>query len=227
MLRRNRQPSSTSSGSGAETMRALVYGDCALDDWPSGDTADQGEPWDSFVEARTALQQGNVDASRQVWLGITTMPDIESRHVLQAWHFLRLHGVEPPDDEARQVLGGVVEVPVAGKHDLLAAYADGSVRYLNHGGDVAAVEPSADLPKVSQLIGIYLAMADNIARVAGTWDQPSLPPVPPGHGRVMALTPGGLRFGQGPEEQLRAQQMPRDMLDAATLLLQQVVAAST
>ncbi len=208
-------------------MKALVYGDCALEDWPTGDNAGQGEPWDSFVEARTALRDGNVDEARQRWLDITTMPEVESRQVLQAWHFLRLHDVGPPADDALRVLGGVVEVPMAGKHDLLAAYADGSVRYLNHGGNVAVVEPSPDLPKVSQLVGIYLTMADNIARMAGPWDQPSLPPVPPGHCRVMALTPGGFRFGQGPEEQLRAQQVARDMLDAATLLLRQVVAAST
>jgi hypothetical protein len=36
------------------------------------------------------------------------MPDIESRHVLQAWHFLREFGVNPSDDVAPHVLGAVV-----------------------------------------------------------------------------------------------------------------------
>ncbi len=61
-------------------------------------------------------------------------PGLESRHYLQAWHFLRAAGIQPPEQWAQFVLGVVVEVGMPGGADLVAAYADGSARFYSHAG---------------------------------------------------------------------------------------------
>jgi len=61
----------------------------------------------------------------------------ESRVRLLASHWLRSAGHAVSSTE---VLGIVVEVPMQEGHDALAAYADGSVRYINHTGRVAVFE---------------------------------------------------------------------------------------
>lgn len=58
----------------------------------------------------------------------------------------------------------------------------------------------------------------------GTWDDPVIPPVGAGMARVMALTPGGPRFGAGRPDDLYADPMAGRFLTAAGALLQQIVA---
>lgn len=50
------------------------------------------------------------------------------------WSALRELGVEPEAKFALEILGAVVEVPMQGAYDTLAAYQDGSARYLNFSG---------------------------------------------------------------------------------------------
>ena len=59
------------------------------------------------------------------------------------------------------------------------------------------------------------------------WEQPSLPPLPAGHVRVMALTPGGPRFGQGPGPALTAGPLAATFPNAATALLQLLTGQAT
>jgi hypothetical protein len=65
----------------------------------------------------------------------------ESRVRLLAWHWLRVHGHKTASQE---LLGVVVEVPMQEGLDALAAYADGTVRYINHTGRVAVFEGSPE-----------------------------------------------------------------------------------
>jgi hypothetical protein len=58
----------------------------------------------------------------------------ESRVRLQAWSLARRTGVEPPPDDARRVRGIVVDVGFDAGIDTLAAYEDGTARYLNQAG---------------------------------------------------------------------------------------------
>ncbi len=61
----------------------------------------------------------------------------ESRVRLLAAQWLRANGHEPA---APEVLGVVIEVPLDGSMDTLAAYADGRVRYINQTGRTAVFE---------------------------------------------------------------------------------------
>lgn len=204
-------------------LRSLLFGLAPLEAWPSGDDA-SGEPWDGFVRARNHLDAGDQDLAVREWSRIAMVADMtdgESRHVLQAWQFLRSVGIVPDASIADQVLGVVVEVTVGDAHDVLAAYADGSVRYLNHAGGATILDevPGEVVPLVTAVLAAGQALGDQI----GPWDEPQLPDLPVGSMRLSMLTRGGPRFGQGPDDVLGGDPMAGPLLAAATELLVAVV----
>ncbi|HTW04200.1 MAG TPA: hypothetical protein VMF87_28140 [Streptosporangiaceae bacterium] len=71
-----------------------------------------------------------------------------------------------------------------GGHDLLAAYRDGTARYLNYTGKAVVWEDHSVAP-IQAAISDWLAKAQVITNVIGPWDQPALPPLPPGQARLM------------------------------------------
>lgn len=202
----------------ADSLRPSLFGDRSVDEWPPPETVADSEPWASFVRAREAQRSGDEHAAVQIWSGIAAQPTIESRHVLQAWHFLRAAGVSPAPESASYVLAAVAEISVQSGHDLLVAYRDGGIRYLNRNGKAAIVEGAADLA-CAEAARAWLAVADELASAVGVWHQPQLPPLSPGDSRIMMLTPGGPRFGQGPDSLLGSDAGAAAFLSAATNLL--------
>lgn len=119
----------------ADTVYPMLFGSLSPELWlPSSADGAASEPWLSFARAHQSLQAGDQAGATRSWQHVTSLEGIESRQVLQAWHFLRAVGVYPSPSEATDVLGAIAEVAVNGGHDVLAAYRDGSVRYLNHAG---------------------------------------------------------------------------------------------
>jgi hypothetical protein len=204
-------------------LRSTLFGLVPLDRWPVGDEP-SGEPWDAFVRARRHLADGDQDLAIREWASVETLGGfdaVESRHVLQAWQFLRAVGVQPDEAIAGQVLGVVVEVTVGDAHDLLATYADGSVRYLNHAGGATILD---EVPaQVAAKAAAVLAAGQALAAQIGPWTEPDLPHLPVGSMRLTMLTRGGPRFGQGPDEVLGTDPMAGPLLAAATELLVAVV----
>lgn len=200
----------------ADALRPGLWADRPVEAWPPGDEV-AGEPWTSFVAARRALAAGDTAAAIAAWQAITSQPDTEARNVLQAWHLLRLHGVAPAEELAGRVLGVVCEVAVGDQHDVLAGYADGSARYLNHAGGASVFDggPPEVVARVADLLVAGQAVADAI----GPWNEPGLPELPAGQTRFCMLTPGGFRFGQGPDDVLRDEVMAEPLYAAATALL--------
>ena len=206
-----------------EGLRSTLFGMVPLDAWPVGDDS-VGEPWDGFVRARQHLADGDQDLAIREWSQIAMAADLtggESRHVLQAWQFLRSVNVHPDASIAGLVLGVVVEVTVDQAHDVLAAYADGSVRYLNHAGGATILDDVP--PEVAEKAVAVLAAGQALADQIGPWEEPALPDLPVGSMRLTMLTRGGPRFGQGPEEVLGNDRLAAPVLAAATELLVAVV----
>lgn len=206
----------------AEIFRQFVYGDVRLDEWAAQTDGDPGEPWNSFERARQLAQGGQQQEAIRIWRRIAVTEGLESRQVLQAWHFLREVGDQPPADRAKLVLGAVAEMPAPGGHDLLAAYRDGSARYLNYSGK-AVVWEDRSVASIQSAISDWLAIAQVIVEVIGPWDQPARPPLPRGHARLMMLTPSGPHFGQGPVAALSGDRVARSFITAATSLMQLVI----
>lgn len=119
-------------------IRDVLFGDLPFSHWPPESSTD-AEPWLSFVRAKQQSELGNKAEEINVLQGILSKPDLESRHFLQAWHFLRELGVAPTD-EAKQVYGVVVEVALPKGLDIVAAYADHTARYFNFSGTAVVWE---------------------------------------------------------------------------------------
>jgi len=206
-------------------IRDTLYGDYPLTDWPGSNSAALNhEPWSIFVQARDVLNEGHKDEAIRLWQQITEMPNLESRHYVQAWHFLRQQGIQPPPEKARTVYGVVAEVPVKTGIDLLAAYQDGSARYYNYtGAGVIWEHPDSSL---EEPIKALLLVRQKVAEQIGPW-QGVRPPLPEGQTRITMLTPNGLYFGQGKFEQLNADPMGKYLIGAATNLMVKMTEKAT
>ena len=65
---------------------------------------------------------------------VTATVDIETRHHVQAWHYLRELGRKPPPAESKNVLGIIIETGTAEGTDVVGAYEDHTARYWGPGG---------------------------------------------------------------------------------------------
>src|SRR5512134_2613415 len=102
-------------------IRKVLFGDVPLSDWKSTDkNAGLIEPWSSFEAVRLAVARGDSGGAVNLLRRVVAMPELESRQYLQAWHFLREYGVQPPPDEAKRVRGVVLEVCLSDGFDTLA-----------------------------------------------------------------------------------------------------------
>jgi hypothetical protein len=202
--------------------RDVLFGDMTLEEWPPENGA-VAYPWSSFSAARDAWRVGDKHSAVTVWESIAHDPQLETRHHLQAWHFLRIAGVQPSPHEATQILGVIAEVAVGSGHDLLAAYSDGTARYLNHAGGVAVVD-DVTLENLAEAVKSWLGIGQRLAEMIGVWIEKTLPPLRAGDTRVLMLTPGGFRFGQGPDADLRMDAAAAAFLLAATRVLLVVTA---
>jgi hypothetical protein len=131
------------------TIRDTLFGDWSIDGW--GATEGSAEPWGSFAAARTAISASDAHSAAAALRRIIAMPGLESRHYLQAWHFLRQLGVQPPTDQAKNALGVVLEIALPQGLDLLAAYADGSARYYNYSVRVSQIAERISSGRTTQL----------------------------------------------------------------------------
>ena len=206
-----------------DNIRDTLFGDMPLEAWPSVSAAlTEQEPWCFFIHAREAIAAGRVADAIPIWRLITEMAGLESRHYLQAWHFLRAHGVKPSTVKAKVLLGVVVEVAMYGGLDLLAAYPEYTARYYNYSGSgVVWDRPNNTL---DSYINALLLGGEKVLQAIGPWEQQRPPAPPPGHLRINLLAPAGLHFGQGLFQAFAADAMAKPVVDAATTLMQQLVA---
>lgn len=202
-------------------IRDTLFGDMPISDWASDSDTD-AEPWSIFVQARKHLDRRDKDSAITLLKKVTEMPGLESRHYLQAWHFLRQLGLNPPSDKAKTVYGVVVEVALKGGVDILAAYTDHTARYLNYSG--AAIIWEHPDPSLDAEIDALLKAGQAVANMIGPWEQ-ARPPAPQGDNvRLNMLTPSGLHFGYGSFKTLHEEPMGRSIIDPATQLMQSLIA---
>jgi hypothetical protein len=203
-----------------------LFGDLPLDAWPEASFAHSlEEPWITFAAARELQAAGRRGEAIDLWRAITEMPNLESRQYAQAWHFLRGHGVQPPPEIAKRMLGIVVEVGLKDGLDLLAAYPDHTARYVNFLGQSVVWEHPD--PSLDPFIDALLNAARPVLQAIAPWPnaRPAAPPA--GHIRINLLSPAGLHFGQGPIDVIGSDPFAKPTFDAAKALLQQLVARGT
>jgi len=142
----------------------------------------------------------------------------ESR--LRAVASRRLHAAGRPVAE-RRVFGVVVEVPLSHSLDVLAAYADGSVRYINQSGKLSIFDGGP--LRVVALGKNLVAAARPLAERIGHADHARMPPPRDDKMRLSMLASDGLCVAEGRFGALQKDALSGPIVGAALALLQTVV----
>lgn len=204
-------------------IRDVLFGDMPISAWGSSSSSD--EPWRSFTEAREHLESGRSAQAVETWRRILGMPHLESRHYLQAWHFLREAGVQPSPDAGRRVYGVVVELGFDKGLDIVVGYEDGKARYFNFSG--AAVIWDAPETSLNPQIGSLLHAGEAVVCQTAPWHRPRPPAPPKGQARINMLTPSGLHFGQAPMPVLECDPLGGPVFTAAVVLMKALIAKAS
>lgn len=203
-------------------IRDTLFGDMPISAWNGNNSSD--EPWVSFQEVEKYLESDNTRMATKLLNKIIKTPNLESRHYIQAWYFLKSLGVNPPDDKAKEVFGVVIEVAMKEGVDIVAAYADQTARYFNFSGTAVIWENPDD--SLKKEIKKLLDTGRNIIHNIGPWEN-ERPGVPPeGQARVSMLTPSGLHFGQAPFNTLANDEMGGPIIKAGIDLMQALIKKS-
>lgn len=198
------------------SVRDTLFGDMSIEQWAKEDN--QAEPWVSFFKAKQFLDKKDKKSAIDLLQKITEMPNLESRHYVQAWHFLRGLGVNPPADKAKIVYGVIIEVGLEKGADIVAAYTDYTARYINYSGAMVIWEKPNN--SLDNHIKALLDAGQMVAGKIGPWEQ-ARPPAPVNNAvRLNMLTPSGLHFGYGGFQNLYSDPMGKALIDPATALMQ-------
>lgn len=119
----------------------------------------------------------------------------DARSCFQCWNFLRQLGEVPGPEVARRVLGLVIERSHAGRPELVAAYWDGTARWLDvKGGFRIFTDPD---PSMVANIRRRLRVCRPLVEVTDASSGPRPPPPTGPRCRITVLTPAGLRMREG------------------------------
>lgn len=157
----------------------------------------------------------NQSATTEEVISLTKDSALESRAKLLGYHKLKSAGHSIQDKE---LLGVVVEVGLDNGLDVLAAYSDGTARYINQVGKIIIWETRT--PESDKLINDLFAASAVVVNRIGAWDKPRMPQPGLDEIRLNFLVSDGLYFGQGPVNALAQDAMGGPVIYAATQLLQ-------
>lgn len=174
-----------------EDYKSLLYVDQTLEELAAIRNPDA--PPDGLGSAREHVRAGRPEEAKKALRKVLTDPDAEIRQKLIAWKALRDLGERPPPESRDEVRGVVLEVPVDGWTDTLAAYSDGRARYVN-GMRGAIIWEVTDHWRIGPLVANLLRAAGPLAKKSRAVER-HLPPAA-GVFRATALTFGGLRVAE-------------------------------
>jgi hypothetical protein len=142
----------------------------------------------------------------------------ESRIRLLAYRLLKRREQKISEKE---LLGAVVEVPLAAGLDVIAAYLDGSIRYINQTGKFVVFEGAP--PDIAAQVTRLLAASRTAITHIGPWDRARLPAPSVGKMRMTFLMSDGLYFGEGPFPGMERDAIAAPVIGEAGKLLNMVV----
>lgn len=162
-------------------------------------------PWNILFFVKTATKE---------LLKITEDEQAESRIRLLAFNKLLSEGYSV---NKKELLGVVIEVHHESGPDTLAAYKDGTSRYINYSGRVIIWESPEQIS--GELINNLFRVSDEVIKQIGPWDKERLQYPSAGMVRISFLVSDGLYFGQGPINDFFNDPMSAPVLHAGTALM--------
>lgn len=149
-------------------------------------------------------------------------PDEESRVRILAYNWLRENGQAAP---GKELLGVIVEVPLEEGLDVLAAYADGTVRYINQTGRFAVFESGP--PDLAARARTLVQVGGKSIAMMAPARPPRRPPPAVGNIRLSYLVSDGLYMAEGPFETMAKDKAAAPVIQTAQALLELVVRQAT
>jgi hypothetical protein len=147
--------------------------------------------------------------------------DVESRVRALAFRRLQAMNVSVPSG---RLLGVIIEWPQTDGLDVLAAFPDGRLRYINHAEKLAIFESTP--PDLVEQADELLRVSQPIVNRSGPWDRPRLPPPQGDLIRMNFLVSDGLYFGQGSYGALMEDPFAPPVINGAMRLLHMLVDAA-
>jgi hypothetical protein len=120
-------------------------------------------------------------------------------------------------DGTKQLMGVIVEVGLENGLDVLAAYRDGTARYINHSEKMIVWESPTDISRA--LVDSLFIASERVVKQIGPWKKSRLSQPENANVRLSFLVNDGLYFGQGPFEILSKDAMGGPVIEAATNLM--------
>lgn len=166
-------------------------------------------PWDILFE-----EDPDGEKLREVF----NDDSLETRPKLLAANLLSEVGQAP---DGKRLMGVIVEVGLEDGLDVLAAYEDGSARYINFSGKLIVWDMA--MPESEALVTDLFSVAEAVVSNIGPWDQPRKPPPDFGVIRLNFLVSDGLYFGEGPFEILQNDPVGGPVISAAVKLMSYLI----
>ncbi|MBD2703577.1 hypothetical protein IC229_23235 [Spirosoma sp. BT702] len=164
-----------------------------------------GYPWDTLLSE---------SPNPETLATISADASLETRQKLLAYNRLRAMGVPPTN---KVLLGVIIEVGLEGGLDTLAAFSDGTCRFISHGEKLLIWDTATDTS--AQLVHQLFVDSVEVVNRIGPWDQERTPFPEEGMVKLSFLVSDGLYFGLGPFSTFQNDAMAGPIILSATRLM--------
>ncbi|MFT3910620.1 MAG: hypothetical protein QM737_14435 [Ferruginibacter sp.] len=144
--------------------------------------------------------------------------DLDTRYKILAYHLLSKNGATINNKE---LLGVIIEVGLPEGLDVIAAYQDGTARYINYTGKLLVWDTQTD--ESNELVEQLFLHSDYVLRKIGPWDGERRPAPAEGNVRLSFLVSDGLYFGEGPFNVLEKDAMGGPVIRSAAELMNYLI----
>jgi hypothetical protein len=196
------------SDSGLNQLYDLLFCD-DLDAYKSNTENRDAYPWSAVWDTNAT----SADLRK-----ITDDWNLETRPKILAANLLLNRGQPLP---GKRIFAVIVEVAMDEGLDVLAAYEDGTARYINYSGKLIVWD--ATTSESNELVVDLFLAARKLVEKIGPWEQERLPPPPNGNTRISFLVSDGLYFGEGPFNAIASDQLGGPVINRAGKLMNYLV----
>lgn len=156
----------------------------------------------------------SLPVEKEKLISIAKDVSLESRLRLLAFLILKKSGNPSPD---KVLLGVIIEIGLDQGLDTLAAFNDGTARYINQAEKLIVWDTNTT--ESTSIISELFTVSQHVVNKIGPWDDDRRPAPAKGICRMTFLVSGEIYFGEGPFEILEQDPLGGAVIQAATKLL--------